>query len=261
MIPPAPVGKPGASAPAGSGNPDRPVWLPAHGERALTVGQTGSGKTTFVVWLLQRTENSPVVIYDTKDEPKFASLPNARIVTTLDAATDAIDDGETDYVVFRPHIEILADPVALDNLLRFHYENWKGADAYIDELYSFHNNSNAGPGLVALYTRGRSRGISTFSSTQRPARVSRFALSEAQVFFIFHLNDADDRKRVSKASGMPEMPNPPMHHFYVYRAGQEAAQLVKPVSIDGLASYGYVDAPQVEGAEPEESPIRRHLWL
>lgn len=244
-----------------AGNQDRPLWIPRQGERALTVGQTGSGKTTFQIWLLQRTQNSPIVIYDTKDEPKFLDLPNHRVATTLREANDAVDDVETDYVVFRPPVDILADPSSLDALLRFHYEHWRGVDAYIDELYSFHTGGNAGPGLVALYTRGRSRGISTFSSTQRPAFISRFSMSEAQVFFVFRLNDLKDRKRISEASGMPLLENPPQHHFYIFRAGEDAARLVKPISVDGSKSYGYVDAPPASSDEQDENPVRSHLWF
>jgi energy-coupling factor transporter ATP-binding protein EcfA2 len=237
-----------------------PGFLPALGERVITIGQTGSGKTTLALKLLQRFPESPFIIYDTKEEPKFETLQNSVVVTKDNELYGALSDESIDYVIYRPSIYLLTDPELLDKLLERHYYDFPNTGAYIDELYQFHNNSQPGPGLVALYTRGRSRGITTIASTQRPKRISLFSLSEAQLFYIFRLNHADDRKAISKASGMPEMPNPPPHYFYVYRAGDETCRLCKPVKVDGLQSFAYTDSPPIdEGAQATDEI--GHVWL
>lgn len=52
----------------------------------------------------------------------------------------------------------------------------------------------AGSGLIALLTRGRSKGISVLMSTQRPAWLSRFCFTEAQKYYIYRLTDRRDSK-------------------------------------------------------------------
>jgi energy-coupling factor transporter ATP-binding protein EcfA2 len=254
-------GKPGASRAPGD-------FLPMRGERALIVGQTGSGKTQFVRWLLERSPlapeghiNSPCVIYDTKDEPKFETLPRSRIVTSEEEASEAIDDESVDYVVWRfPH-RILTQPAVLDGFLENHYLNWQGVDCYIDELYQFHDAGRAGPGLMALYTRGRSKGITTLAATQRPAWISRFAISEAQKFYMFFLGLEDDLKRMQKDARMGVVQDPDEFHFWFKRQGREDARLMKPIKLDDGAKHGYIDAPAVAGTDIPTHEIRRIVWI
>ena len=249
----------GAPAPSGS------WWRPAPGERAVIIGQTGSGKTTFARYLLERLETVPIVIYDTKEEPKFDALPASIIARDIRQVIKCIDMPDIDHVVFRPDVSLLNRPDELDKLLLFHYEHMRGVNAYIDELYTFHKSGQCGPGLVALYTRGRSRGITTIASTQRPRWVSGFALSEAQQFFVFHLNKKDDRRTVSDASGMPDYENPPKHHFLVYRPDENIVRLVKPVLVDPERGEEYTDTPTTAADETaeEQKPTTDigHVWL
>lgn len=240
-----------------------PFWLPRLGERAIVIGGTGSGKTTLNLHLLRHLTNSPVVIYDTKEEPKFETLPHHRVVYDDTDAADAVDDETVDYVIMRPAVETLADWRGLDELLLRHYYDYRGVDAYIDELLSFHTASgHNGPGLTALYTRGRSRGITTLASTQRPAKVSQFSMSEAQHVFLFHLNKADDRKKVSMNTGMPELPNPPRHHFWHYRTDEPDGNptLIAPVPLPAGVDPGYTD-PLPGETDPNPTTEIGHVWL
>jgi ABC-type oligopeptide transport system ATPase subunit len=235
--------------------------LPQEGERVITIGQTGSGKTTLNLQLLRLLPTSPTIIYDTKEEPKFETLENSRVVTRDRDIYDALADESVDYVIYRPHKNLLAEPELLDSLLDRHYEDFKGTACYIDELYSFHRNGRAGRGLVALYTRGRSRGITTIASSQQPKWISKFSMSEAQLFYLFHLNIRDHRKTVSDSSGMPELPNPPKYHFYVYRIGDEFARLCKPVKMEGLKKWGYTDNISVSALPERATEEIGHVWL
>jgi energy-coupling factor transporter ATP-binding protein EcfA2 len=238
-------------------------WRPAKGERALIVGQTGSGKTTFAAWLLERLPTAPCVIYDTKEENKFLTLPNCRVVHSFGDAVDATRDLSIDYVIFRPPVQSLAEPRLLDRYLMAHYEHLRGVDCYIDELYSFHIHGQAGPGLIAVYTRGRSRGITTVSSTQRPAWISKFSMSEANLVFVFWLQIQADRRNLADSTGVDELANPPRHHFWAYRTGAHAPPpaLVHPIE-HAAALAGYTDEPDPEpDTEIPPSAHVGHLWL
>lgn len=233
--------------------------IPKTGERALIVGKTGQGKTAFFTWLARRITAAPLIIYDTKIEPKFAALPNAIITESESETAEAIDAGENDYIVIRPPVSILDDPRALDQLLLWHYHNAQGLPAYIDEAYMFHVNSQAGPGLTALMTRGRSKGITTIVSSQRPSRISRFCITEIDKAFIFRLQDKKDRVRIDDLiEDFSQLPIPAKHHFYFMDVGDmDAPQLFKPVKLDVAQNQGYVDV------DASAVPVSRKsgIWL
>ena len=175
-------------------NKSKTSIIPKKGERALLVGSTGCGKTAFACFLLERLESVPIIIYDTKEDDKFLTLPNSVVVTNNDQLDELINDPEIDYYIYRPELEVTVDPNALDELLLYHYNKYHNTVAYIDEAYQFHKSGRCGQGLLGLLTRGRSRGITTIISTQRPSYISRFCISESQNFFIFRLNDLPDKK-------------------------------------------------------------------
>lgn len=241
-----------------------PSWVPNLGERVFIVGQTGSGKTTFATRLLQELPDSPIIVYDTKEEPKFESLPNARVVWDMDGVYDAVDDVSADYIIFRPPAELTGDWQALDDLLFEHYLSFRGVGAYIDELADFHNKSVFGKGLANLYRKGRARGITTIAATQRPAWISQFSMSESQQAHIFYLAKNDDRKRIRDNLGLPvELPNPPKHHHWLFRTGDSdrpAARLIAPVSLPPGSDPGYTD-PVPADPIPNPTTDIGHVWL
>lgn len=230
--------------------------IPQQGERAFVVGQTGSGKTQFVIWLLERLKNSPLVIYDTKGEKLLDKLPRSIIVRSEPALRDAIDNPEVDYIVFKVPPEIIADPEALDALLYTHFTDYRGSDVYIDELFTFSQNGRAGPGLVALLTQGRSLDITTIMSAQRPSWLSRFALTESQQFYVFSLIDRKDKARLADViPGMSELPNPSAYSFYYYRAGEPAPVLMARVLLDKPKVGAHTSQLQ-ETDQPQAGPDR-----
>lgn len=240
-------------------------FIPEIGERALIVGQTGSGKTAFATWILLRLTTAPVIIYDTKEETKFPKLPNSVVVETMERVAKEYDNPEWDYIILRPHVDMLAKPDMLDSLLYYHYQHFRHSVAYIDELYSFHNNGRAGPGIVALYTRGRSKGITTVASSQRPAMISRFCVTESQKVYAFRLGDKADRKRLSDViPNFDKYDLPPKHGFYFYESGEDAPELMRPIKLDASLNTGYVDevASDPDGVrEPEANSGTKHVWI
>jgi hypothetical protein len=224
---------------------------------------TGSGKSNFMTWLLERLDHSPHVIYDTKHDDKFLRLPRSRLVHSFDAIEDALDDLTADYIVFRPNIYDAHDPDVLDGMLVHHHLNWPEVGAVIDELYPFHSGGRAGPGLTALYTRGRSRGQTTIGGVQRPAWINRSAITEAQTINSFLLSDEDDRKTMGRiVPGLKHLPPPKPHHFYNYRIGDQAPRLIKPVPLVGGIDPGYTDkAPSEPNGEARTQSSIRHVWI
>ena len=247
----------------------RTSFIPEAGERALIVGQTGSGKTAFATWLLERIPTSPIVIYDTKEEEKFPALPNSRLVHNQTDCDEAINDLTVDYVIFRPPVDQQGNPEILDGYLWHHYQHYKGIVAYIDEGGTFHRNTRAFKGLIALMARGRSRGITTILSTQRPVGISRSIISEAQKVYAFKLGDRRDRKVLSEVvPNFDHLPLPPKHGFYFFESGQDAAALFEPITLPAKYETGYVDASQVDhGAETTAHPgdaepaLTKHIWI
>jgi hypothetical protein len=217
--------------------------VPERGERAFICGQTGSGKTAFAVWLLGFMPGT--LIYDTKEEKKFSALPNSVRVKNMDEAIKAFADNRKkwDYVILRPPVSDTIEPDTLDNMLQIHYHALRGIGAYIDEVFMFHNGGRVGAGLMALLTRGRSRGITLTMAAQRPAWLSRFCLTESQRFFIFRLVDQADRKRLAEIiPGLDPKENPEKFHFQYFDFDQAAPQYFLPIPLDGIPDAGYIDA-------------------
>ena len=210
-------------------------YLPKLGERCLIAGQTGSGKTSFAIWMLSKLRY-PIVLYDTKGEPKFETIAKPR-ENFNDVKRDLQKTGRA---VFRPSIEAISDPLELDKLLTKHYQELDGVGAYIDEVYQWHNNGRAGPGLMALLTRGRSRGITTILSTQRPLWLSRFALTEAQKFYIFRLVDKADRNRLTDIiPTFSALKQPPKYWHWFYNQSEDGIMLIQPTKLK--YDPGYTD--------------------
>jgi len=167
--------------------------LPTTSQRVLVAGRTGSGKTQLAAWLLAKAplDRMPYVILDYKRDALLNSCARIKRISYAD-----IPD--------KPGLYILHPEPSHDALV----DNWlqrvkrKGnIGLYFDEVYQVpyrppHTASNV------IYMQGRSLRIPTICCTQRPAWLSRYALSEADHYAAFHLNDVEDRRRI--ASFFPE---------------------------------------------------------
>lgn len=242
-------------------------FIPEPGERALIVGQTGSGKTAFAIWLLQRIPHAPIIIYDTKIEPKFDKLLPNIVVEHVEQIPEALEDEKIDYIIVRPPAELLGEPRELDDYLWFHYMHCHGVPAFIDELVTIQINGKAGKGLMSLMQRGRSKGITTIMCTQRPVRVDRSCVTEASKAYIFRLTDKADKKRLDDViPNFSALANPPKHGFYFYETGEDHPVLMAPIKLDASLDTGYVDVSQASPDEPgadhaELNSPTKHTWL
>lgn len=215
--------------------------IPEIGNRALIVGQTGSGKTQFAVWMLPFLDHKFIIVYDSKVEDKFLTFDNVSLVDSVKAAHAEIkrikkaktpNDAQF-FIVVRPDIDTSVDPELLDDMLLYHYQYMPNVACYIDETYTFHKGLNCGRGLMAILTRGRSKKITTIMSTQRPARLSRFCISESQKFYLFRLADKRDKKILSEiVPDFEKTKNPDRYYFYYYEYDLDDTVLFSPIKIE-----------------------------
>lgn len=208
------------------------------GQRGLLVGKTGSGKTANAIFHLQNAPVFPVIIFDTKIEDAFFSVPSGD--DTMEICNDFKSFEKIsrrpkkempDYILVRPETWETLDIDELDKYSQLVYHKFGKCFVYYDEMYNWHNNGKCGAGILGILTRGRSKGKTTLMSTQRPSWISRFCFTEADKFYVHHLNDIRDKKTLDTM--IPEYsksPNPPKFHFHHFEVGKhENALLSKPV--------------------------------
>lgn len=219
------------------------------GERGLLVGQTGSGKSRNGIYQLRMTKQRPVIIFDTKIDDAFLDLPNKGEKLTI---IESIDDFQRlakkspdqwgDFILVRPAEHEALDQKLLDQYSYTVYNNFGRPFIYYDEVYSWHDRGQPGEGLMALLTRGRSRGKTTLMATQRPSWISRFCMTESQKFYIHRLSDARDYKTLSNViPGFDKVVPPAKYHSYHYQVGDEKPVVVKPVPLIERAAEAVIE--------------------
>ena len=167
--------------------PPSPWRWPSLSDRVTINGRTGSGKTVFGTWLLSnaRFDLQPFVILNLKREELFRQIRRAIPID--------ISEG----VPKKPglyHAEPLpTEPDAIERWLWGVWNNGK-TGLFIDEGYLMPDFG----ALKAILTTGRSLQIPVYTLSQRPVRLPRFVVSEADFYAMFHLNDDRDRKTVSE---------------------------------------------------------------
>jgi len=150
------------------------------GEHIAVVGDTGTGKTYLVSKLTELREY--VVIFRTKaDDIKFPGFVKARTV-------DALDN-------FR-HTRILLEPTH-GQQMRQGYELFTrvykqgGWTVVIDEEWFVEARLHLTEYVETLLTQGRSGKLSVVVGMQRPARISRFVISQCTHLFSFRVEGRD----------------------------------------------------------------------
>ena len=194
------------------------------GKRALILGKTGSGKTIGASWLLSRSPGRWVILNAKYDE--FLSQLGPHV--EWDAKSIIKATKKNRVVVAHPK-DFKADE--LDDVLFELCESRHSISVFIDELMYLHKgNGTAGPGLLGLLTRGRSRKQSFIGCSQRPAYLSNFCYSESEYFGVYKLKLPDDWKKIIAFSGQPKIKAERKPHFWGWIDGTE----------DILTEYGPV---------------------
>lgn len=169
--------------------------LPGLTDRAVFVGQTGCGKTTLARFALQNRKY--VVVYDAKDTLNWPGYYRVESLEQLYAVRGELID-KNPRIIYAPGVEYDEDFDSIDKFFYWCYAR-RNCTVYVDEVYSVTPSAlKMTKYHRALLTRGRERGIATFSSTQRPANVPLTIFSESEHYYVFTLNQAVDRERVER---------------------------------------------------------------
>jgi len=208
-------------------------YLPNNTQSILLIGKNGSGKTRAAVWHLSQKdlENERWIVINHKREDLINSIPGAKFLALNEFPK------KSGVYIYEPRPEI--DDAAVTALLWHVYEKGN-TGVYIDEGYMISPRDAA---LNSLYTQGRSKKIPVITLSQRPTRISRFAVSEAAFLQVFYLNDKRDRKTIQEFMPidlddylLSQNDKPrllPEYHSIYYETASEKPLIMAPVPSDG----------------------------
>jgi hypothetical protein len=106
-------------------------------------------------------------------------------------------------IIYQPSYYELNDENISETFFRWIYDRgW--TILYVDEVFGVAKGQNIPTHYHACITRGRERGITILSSTQRPKSIPSVVLSESEHFVIFHLGMPQDRERIEEIIDIDE---------------------------------------------------------
>lgn len=201
------------------------------GQRAVCVGRTGSGKTTLARYIMAV---SPVrwIIIDRKCDDAFINDGGVVVLSRLASVKECSDIlAEVPTIVVRPHPAEFRGGF-VDEFIGNLHEGLESVGLMVDELYSLHVNGQPGDGLTSWLTRGRSKKQTFLGLAQRPAWISQFIFSEADIIYCMALNKEEDRKRVYDFVGDKRiLEKVTKRHFWRYGVDDDVLQRGSPVTI------------------------------
>jgi ABC-type dipeptide/oligopeptide/nickel transport system ATPase component len=174
--------------PAPANNGDHPPGYWRQGEHVAVIGDTGTGKTFLMAKLVAL--RSHVIILRTKpDDIKFPGFLKREHAVALDHVY-------AERLLIQPEYERQA------------FEGWwtlekvwkhGGWCVVIDELWYAEQMLKLQKQVNRLLTQGRSKGITVMVGMQRPAQISRFAISQCTHVFAFQ-TEGRDTKTIAEAT-------------------------------------------------------------
>lgn len=194
----------------------------------LICGATGTGKSYLAEQYLKGYRY--VVKLDTKNETAerrekgqspWDGLTEGRDFVVCSRFED-LDDITTDKIIFCPDYYDQTEDL-FNNF--FDWVFLRGNTiVWIDEVMGLATAHRMPRALLRIYTQGRSKNIGLWACSQRPAGIPAIILANSDYYFIFNLNNINDRKRIYDMTGMKEMLELPVgHNFWYYRIGNDRA--------------------------------------
>jgi hypothetical protein len=181
-------------------------------DRGVLIGKTDCGKTTLANFLINDPNKRYSVVWNPKgskgiyewDHTHINNLTELKDNDNTEKRLDWITGRiiETQRLVYTP-LPILAE----DENDQYDFFYWiyerKYTRLYIDEATSVCYSSSKAPRyLTAVLNRGRERGISTLTATQRPSGVPMNILSESEHYYVFRTLLPQDQDRIKAITGI-----------------------------------------------------------
>jgi len=174
---------PNLSAPE---NQAPPLWIPS--QHLSLIVQTGTGKSTLASHLLRDRKYKLVL----RSKPDSVTYNTDRVIRTA----RGMDDTRHESFTLNPKYEYQRREFSLALERAWKQGGWT---VYVDELFYQSERLHLAEPIERLLTQGRSKNISVAVGMQRPARVSRFAISESTHVLSFGL-EGRDAKELSYAT-------------------------------------------------------------
>lgn len=198
-------------------------------EHVFICGGTGSGKSVLAdVYTAGMAET--VIKIDIKDdtysrrmngEPLWRGLvenEDFEVVTSL----EGVKNSEFKKIIYVPPFD-QQEPQYYNELAKYVYEEGN-TRLWIDELMLFADGTftTKVPFLKAILVSGRSRRATVLMCTQRPMGIPAICIANSQHFFVFRMNNDQDRKKLSDVTGCDKfLEPPPKYAFWYYREGDD----------------------------------------
>lgn len=164
------------------------IRLPTNGDRLLIYGQTGSGKTVDLLWHLEQRDWTvrPWYLFDFKGDPTIAKIPRLEEIDVR-----AAPPKQPGLYAVRPL------PDQGEEVDAFLWSVWEAErrGLAVDEAYMIQRFSKA---MDAIWTQGRAKRIPVIAGAQRPAWLSRFAMSETTFHQVKHVQNPADFARLAE---------------------------------------------------------------
>lgn len=190
-------------------------------EHVCICGKTGSGKTNIAKLLWGSIQPGHGIILDVKHELSaygYIAHSIQEINALLNSGKNAVYQGRNTKENFAAIFE--------------YAYNHGNTTIWIDEGAIAVPEKRISDEAVQLYTAGRSRGAVAWTLTQRPAIVSKTAISQSTHYFIFNLIKSQDKKAVCDDIPLQveDFLTLKPYEFFYYKEGMEKAQRCAPVS-------------------------------
>lgn len=168
-------------------------------DRGVLIGKTGSGKTTLARFLVEDDRKRYSVTWNPKGSEKVNEW-NQVHVSSLNALYDA---GEKERrIIYTPDAFLAEDEANQAEFFYWIYER-RFTRLYIDEATAIaYNGIRAPRAVLAIINRGRERGVSTLTATQRPSGVPMNILSESEHYYVFKTLLPQDKMRIEQVTGI-----------------------------------------------------------
>ena len=196
-------------------------------EHCFICGGTGSGKSVLAdVYTAGAPET--VIKIDIKDdtfsrrrdgEPVWRGLVEGEDFEVV-YSLEAVKRSEFNKIIYVPPFEE-QNLETYDELARYVYEEGY-MRLWIDETMLFCESAQRYPPfLKAILVSGRSRKATVTLCTQRPMGIPPICIANCQHFFVFRMNNEQDRKKMADVTGCRLlMEPPPKYHFWYYNEGE-----------------------------------------